>query len=111
MRTGPDGQPRASVRGASWPGDINTVRRFFQDYRQWLADRQDTAALSAPRVRDGLARVDRLVRELPGAYGPPHGEVLLWIENESVVACGALRELGPKIGEIRRIYVRSAYQG
>ncbi|MGI0128832.1 MAG: GNAT family N-acetyltransferase [Thermoplasmata archaeon] len=62
-------------------------------------------------MRDGLARVDRLVRELPGAYGPPHGEVLLWIENESVVACGALRELGPKIGEIRRIYVRSAYQG
>ncbi len=60
---------------------------------------------------DGLTLVDRLIAELPGAYGPPRGEVLLWHERDEVVACGALRELEPGIGEIRRIHVRPDYRG
>lgn len=106
-----DGQPRAFFRGASWPEDLDTVRRLFQEYRQWLADHQDSAALSEPRVRSGLALVDQLIAELPGAYGPPRGEILLWFEDDSMVACGALRELEPMVGEIKRIYVRSDYRG
>ena len=104
-------QPRATSRGVNWPKDLATVRRLFQDYRQWLADHQDPAAESAPRVRSGLALVDQLIAELPGAYGPPRGEILLWIEDGTLVACGALRELEPKVGEIKRIYVRPDYRG
>lgn len=106
-----DSHPSAHFRAVSWPTDLDTVRRLFQDYRQWLADHQDAAAEAEPRVRSGLALVDRLIAELPGAYGPPHGEVLLWFEDDSVVACGALRELEPTVGEIRRIYVRADYRG
>ncbi|MGC2035020.1 MAG: GNAT family N-acetyltransferase [Thermoplasmata archaeon] len=87
------------------------VRRLFQDYRQWLADHQDPATQSGPRVREGIALVDQLIAELPGAYGPPHGEILLWFEDDRVVACGAIRELEPNVGEIKRIYVRPDYRG
>lgn len=104
-------RPPATVRSASWPEDLATVRRLFQEYRQWIAEHQDSTAGSEPRVRSGLALVDRLIAELPGAYGPPRGVILLWFKGESLVACGALRELEPKVGEIRRIYVRSDYRG
>lgn len=107
----PNHRPPASARKAIWPDDRATVRRLFHDYRQWLADHRDTTHGSEPRVRSGLALVDRLIAELPGAYGPPRGEVVLWFEGDSVVACGALRELEPEVGEIRRIFVRPDYRG
>ena len=106
-----DDQPRASLRRVAWPEDLDAVRRLFQEYREWLADHQDSAAASKSRVKSGLVLVDRLIAELPGVYGPPRGDVLLWFEDDSVVACGALRELEPKVGEIRRIYVRPDYRG
>ena len=67
--------------------------------------------MAPPGVQPGLALVDRLIEELPGAYGPPRGDVLLWFREESVVACGALRELEPKVGEIKRIYIRPDFRG
>ena len=111
LQPGPDDQPRASCRGVRWPEDLDTIRRLFQEYRQWLADHRDSAITSEPRVRSGLALVDRLIEELPGGYGPPRGDILLWLEDDRLVACGALRELEPRVGEIKRIYVRSDYRG
>lgn len=110
-RSTPDVQNRAALRRVSWPDDLDTVRQLFQGYRQWLTDHQDLTPQAESRVRSGLALVDRLVAELPGGYGPPGGEVLLWWEDTSVVACGGLRELEPKVGEIKRIYVRPDYRG
>lgn len=107
----PDDLPRARCRPANWPGDLDTVRGLFHDYRQWLADHRDPAPQAEPRVRSGLALVDRLIADLPGAYGPPHGEVMLWLEGDRLVACGALRELEPGVGEVKRIYVRADYRG
>ncbi len=106
-----DGQPRATVRRVSWPGDLDIVRRLFQEYRGWLADHQDPASASVSKVGAGLALIDRLIVELPGAYGPPGGDILLWLEDDRVVACGALREIEPRVGELKRIYVRSDYRG
>lgn len=101
----------ASYRSASWPKDLDTVRGLFREYRQWLAEHQDAAVPSRSRVESGLALVDRLIEELPGAYGPPRGEVLLWSEGKDVVACGVLREMEPGVGEIKRIHVRPDYRG
>lgn len=107
----PTGPRRASCRGVRWPEDIDTVRQLFQGYRQWLAEHRDSVATSEPRVRSGLALIDRLIAELPGPYGPPRGDILLWFENDRVVACGALRELEPRVGEIKRVHVRPDYRG
>lgn len=101
----------AEPRQVRWPSDLDLVRRLFRDYREWIAVHQDSAAGSEERVRLGLALIDRLIEELPGAYGPPRGDILLWFEGEQLVACGALRELEPGVGEIRRVYVRADYRG
>jgi putative acetyltransferase len=45
---------------------------------------------------------------LPGKYAPPSGELLLILLDGHPVACGALRELGDGICELKRIYVRPA---
>lgn len=103
--------PAATVRPASTKADWATIRRLFAEYRTWLADHRDPDPSAGPRVTAGLALVDDLIAHLPGAYGPPSGDVLLWFEGNDVVACGAIRELEPKVGEVKRVYVRADYRG
>ena len=100
-----------SLRAVVWSKELETVRRLFQGYRDWLADHGDPAALSGSHVPAGLAEFDRIVAALPGVYGPPGGDVILARKHSRVVACGALREWAPKIGEIKRIYVRADHRG
>jgi ribosomal protein S18 acetylase RimI-like enzyme len=99
------------LRGADWSRDLDRVRGLFNGYREWLADHRDPADSSKPRVTLGLGIVDTLIAELPGAYGPPRGDVILAFVRDEVVACGALRGLEPKVGEIKRIYVRADHRG
>jgi ribosomal protein S18 acetylase RimI-like enzyme len=99
------------IRRVNWPKDLETVRRLFQDYRRWIADHRDTRRSAAARVRTGLGEIDDLISELPGAYGPPRGEVVLARVGTVVVACLALREIEPKIGDIKRVYVREDHRG
>jgi ribosomal protein S18 acetylase RimI-like enzyme len=99
------------LRAVDWSKELETVRRLFQGYRDWLADHGDPATLSGSHVPAGLAEFDRVVAALPGVYGPPGGDVILARKHSRVVACGALREWAPKIGEIKRIYVRADHRG
>ncbi len=103
--------PGTKLRPVNWSTDIETVRRLFQDYRQWLADHLDTATPALSRSNKGLEMVDKQIAELPGTYGPSRGDIILAINKGEVVACGALRELAPKIAEIKRIYVRADHRG
>ena len=100
-----------TLRRVSWPKDGDVVRRLFQDYRQWIADHRDPTPSSEPAVAEGLALIDRLIAGLPGEYGRPRGEVILVYAHDEVVACGALRGLDSKVGEIKRIYVRADHRG
>jgi GNAT superfamily N-acetyltransferase len=112
----PEGSSQGSYSGTTlrrvnWPKDTDTVRRLFQGYRQWLADHSDTASSAESSVRAGLREIDRQLAELREVYGPPHGEVILAFARGEVVACGALRELETKVGEIKRVYVRADHRG
>jgi ribosomal protein S18 acetylase RimI-like enzyme len=110
-RASPESHPGTTLRWANWPTDTAIVRRLFEDYRQWLADHRDTAASAGSRVKSGLEQLDQQIAELPGAYGPPRGAVTLAFNRRALVACGALRELGLRVGEIKRIYVRADHRG
>ena len=110
-RSNRESYPGTSLRRVNWSKDIDTVRRLFQDYRQWLADHRNTAASADSSVQIGLGQIDKQIAELPGVYGPPRGEIILAFAREALVACGALRELEPKVGEIKRVYVRADHRG
>jgi ribosomal protein S18 acetylase RimI-like enzyme len=110
-RPKPGSHPGTTLRRVNWSTDIDTIRGLFRDYRQWLADHRDTAASADSNVKKGLGQIDQQIAELPGAYGAPRGEVILAFAQGALVACGALRELEPKVGEIKRIYVRADHRG
>jgi ribosomal protein S18 acetylase RimI-like enzyme len=109
--SGRTSHPGTTLRAVDWSKDIDTVRRLFQDYRQWLADHRDRSPSAESSVRRGLRAIDQQIAHLPGAYRPPRGEVILAFARGEVVACGALRKLEPKVGEIKRVYVREDHRG
>lgn len=107
----PEEPPPTSVRGVRWPGDLDVVRPLFREYREWLSEHRDLAPDAGARVAAGLALVDSLIADLPRSYSPPRGEILLWSDGSGLVACGALRELEPGVGEIKRVFIRSDFRG
>jgi putative acetyltransferase len=106
-----DSHPDTTLRRVDWEQETDTVRRLFKEYRAWLAQHVEPTPAGELKSADGLAIVDKLIAELPGAYGPPRGDVILAFVGRDVVACGALRELAPGIGEIKRVYVRADHRG
>ena len=99
------------LRRVNWSTELDTVRQLFREYRQWLADHSGESAASSSIAPIGLVQLDRVISELPGVYGPPRGDVILAFKNSELAACGALREWEPKVGEIKRVYVRADHRG
>jgi putative acetyltransferase len=54
---------------------------------------------------------DEELKNLPGAYAPPDGRLLLAITGDHAAGCIALRKIGPDICEMKRLYVRPADRG
>lgn len=99
------------LRRANWPEDLDLVRRLLQDYRKWLADHVDPDGSTHSGAPVGLRQIDEEIAGLPGVYGPPRGEIILAFAPDGLAACGALRELEPRVGEIKRVYVRPDHRG
>jgi GNAT superfamily N-acetyltransferase len=54
---------------------------------------------------------DAELAALPGAYGPPGGEILLAKRADHVLGCIALKPLAPRVAEIKRLFVREQLRG
>ena len=87
------------VRPAQSAGDITEARRLFREYE---------ASLDVDLRYQGF---EREVAELPGAYAPPRGRLLLAVDDSASAGCVALRPLGEGVCEMKRLYVRPAARG
>ncbi len=79
--------------------DVEAARGLFQEYAAWIA---------IDLCFQGFAEE---LRGLPGLYAPPRGRLLLACSGREPAGCVALRPLGDKVCEMKRLFVRPAFQG
>jgi putative acetyltransferase len=95
----------SEIREATWPIDLRGVRSLFEEY---------AASLDFSLCFQGF---ERELAELPGAYGPPGGVVLLAQRGDVLSGCVALRPwasadaAGRPACEMKRLYVRPEARG
>lgn len=92
-----------SLRPAQFPDDLQTVRELFLDYQ---------AGLGIDLCFQGF---EAELAELPGAYAPPEGTLLLACVDGEPAGCCALRPLYNtdhlNACEMKRLFVRRAFRG
>jgi ribosomal protein S18 acetylase RimI-like enzyme len=92
-------RPAGTIHRVAAGGDLVAVRRLFEEY---------AASLGFSLCFQGF---DRELAELPGAYGPPSGCLLLATVDLAAAGCVALRALGSGGCEMKRLFVRPAFHG
>jgi GNAT superfamily N-acetyltransferase len=88
-----------TIGQAAGQDDIGHARRPIRAYADWLA------------VDLCFQGFERELSELPGAYAPPQGRLLLARVGGDVVGCVALRPLEPDICEMKRLWVEPGFSG
>ena len=79
--------------------DMDLLRTLFKEYAALLEFDLD------------FQEFDKELKTLPGAYAPPHGCILMAMQQEEVAGCVCMRNLGNSICEMKRLYVRKQYRG
>lgn len=75
--------------------DDHDAARLLTEYAAEIAEMYDGADLAAP----GMPSAG------PADFAPPSGAFLVGYAGTEAICCGGLKQLGPEVGEIKRMYV------
>jgi ribosomal protein S18 acetylase RimI-like enzyme len=78
---------------------IDQARGLFREYEAWLG------------LDLCFQNFEKELAELPGAYAPPTGRLLLAYEDDELAGCVALRKLSDGVCEMKRLFLRPEFQG
>jgi ribosomal protein S18 acetylase RimI-like enzyme len=84
---------------ASSLDEIDVARELFREYEAWLG------------LDLCFQNFEKELAELPGAYAPPNGRLLLAYENDQLAGCVALRKLSDGVCEMKRLFLRPQFHG
>jgi GNAT superfamily N-acetyltransferase len=96
----PELNAECALRQAVTRNDIDLARSLFLEYAQWL------------KIDLCFQGFESELQNLPGAYAPPRGCLLLAGPPDDAFGCVALRPLAsPEQGEVKRLYVQPSHRG
>ena len=84
---------------AESPAQVGQARELFIEYSEWLG------------LNLCFQNFEQELAELPGAYAPPDGRLLLAVHEGGVAGCVCLRKIGDETCEMKRLYVRPEFRG
>jgi putative acetyltransferase len=92
-------KPGIDIVQAASPQAVEQARELFLEYAESLGFSLD------------FQDFDEELKNLPGAYAPPSGRLLLAHHLGRTAGCVALRQIDRQVCEMKRLYVRPAYRG
>ena len=93
------GNPRLRMTQVESPAHIEQARELFLEYAQSLG------------FSLCFQNFDQELADLPGDYAPPEGRLLLAEYRGQLAGCVALHQIGPRICEMKRLYLRPQFRG
>jgi putative acetyltransferase len=83
---------------AESPQQLEEARTLFREYAATLG------------CSPCLQNIEQELGHLPGEYGPPAGRLLLALHEGRTAGCGAFRDIGNTVCEMRRMFVRPEFR-
>lgn len=85
------------------PKDLKKVKTLLSEYFQWLNEVHD--------LEIDRKAIEQELSTLPGGYAQPDGCLLIAYDDSEAAGCGALLAINKEVCEMKRMYVRPAFQG